>query len=333
MIIVKNRELLIPENERYIGTNYDSRSENRQFKINRFLQEGTDLSALTFRLDITYPDRNKDTVILDRDVHDDHIILTWNIASAQLAQPGTQYIQLRATDENLEVRWSSFMAQVYVERHMNAAGSYTGDLSELEQMEAQFDAFYSAELRRQENESARQENETTRVEAETARETAFTDAINAFNRDREDLEGMADVARSWAVGGTGTREGEDVDNAKYYAETVEWQSPKSYSYYDEWNETIYLTLADGEVVPDTEVYRMKGSVANWEGLPSTRVVGDVYNVESEFTLNGQTYPAGTNVVWTGTDWDPLAGVQNLDSYMQEGDMSALTNAEISDLLS
>ena len=144
---------------------------------------------------------------------------------------------------------------------------------------------------------------------------------------------MADVARSWAVGGTGTREGEDVDNAKYYAETVEWQSPKSYSYYDEWNETLYLTLADGEVVPDTEVYRMKGSVANWEGLPSTRAVGDVYNVESEFTLNGQTYPAGTNVVWTGAEWDPLAGVQDLDAYMQEGDMSALTNAEISDLLS
>ena len=55
MIIVKNRELLIPEHERYIGTPIDNYADNRIFQIKRFSQSGEDLSGLTFRLDLKYP--------------------------------------------------------------------------------------------------------------------------------------------------------------------------------------------------------------------------------------------------------------------------------------
>ena len=55
MIIVKNRELLIPNNERYIGTPLDNFADNRIFHIKRFSQSGEDLSNLTFRLDLKYP--------------------------------------------------------------------------------------------------------------------------------------------------------------------------------------------------------------------------------------------------------------------------------------
>lgn len=55
MIIVKNRELLIPNHERYIGTPIDNYADNRTFKIKRFSQSGEDLSGLTFRLDLKYP--------------------------------------------------------------------------------------------------------------------------------------------------------------------------------------------------------------------------------------------------------------------------------------
>ena len=55
MIIIKNRELLIPEHERYIGTPIDNYADNRIFKIKRFSQSGEDLSDLTFRLDLKYP--------------------------------------------------------------------------------------------------------------------------------------------------------------------------------------------------------------------------------------------------------------------------------------
>ncbi|GEM_PF-4636258 len=55
------------------------------------------------------------------------------------------------------------------------------------------------------------------------------------------------------------------------------------------------------------VYKYKGS-CTFANLPTTnRKVGDTYNVTNAFTLGGVTYPAGTNVSWTGTEWDALAG--------------------------
>lgn len=77
MIIVKNRELLIPETERYIGTTYDHLSENRQFKLPRVAQNGVDLSALTFRLDLKYANDTYDTVILSKEIEGEYIVLTW----------------------------------------------------------------------------------------------------------------------------------------------------------------------------------------------------------------------------------------------------------------
>ena len=57
MIIVKNRELLIPRNEQYIGTPNDNNADNRVFRISRLSQTGEDLSGLTYRLDLLYPDK------------------------------------------------------------------------------------------------------------------------------------------------------------------------------------------------------------------------------------------------------------------------------------
>ena len=59
MIIVKNRELLIPGNERFIGTPLDNETDIRQFRMDRFSQNGFDLSNLTFRLDMKYPETRK----------------------------------------------------------------------------------------------------------------------------------------------------------------------------------------------------------------------------------------------------------------------------------
>ena len=57
MIIVKNRELLIPRNEQYIGTPNDNNADNRVFRISRLSQTGEDLSGLTYRIDLLYPDK------------------------------------------------------------------------------------------------------------------------------------------------------------------------------------------------------------------------------------------------------------------------------------
>lgn len=82
------------------------------------------------------------------------------------------------------------------------------------------------------NENARQEAEANRAAAEEARVTAEQEradaetARKAAEEQRQDLEqgyvaqagNAATEAESWTKGGTGTRQGEDTDNAKYYAQ-------------------------------------------------------------------------------------------------------------------
>ena len=63
-------------------------------------------------------------------------------------------------------------------------------------------------------------------------------------------------------------------------------------------------------------YLFMGSVA-FSALPSGLTENDkgkVYNVTDSFTDGGKVYPAGTNVAWTGTEWDPLAGYTDFSVY-------------------
>lgn len=68
----------------------------------------------------------------------------------------------------------------------------------------------------------------------------------------------------------------------------------------------------------SSVFNYKGSVANFSGLPTTnQKIGDTYNVAASFSLNGENYPAGTNVAWNGTGWDPLAGFIDTSIFLTE----------------
>lgn len=88
-------------------------------------------------------------------------------------------------------------------------------------------------------------------------------------------------------------------------------------YFNENNTTIYSTLrgdiasalAEAKSYTDTRVssvYRVKGSVQNYEDLPANPEVGDVYNVINANPEHHIT--AGENVVWNGTQWDELGGI-------------------------
>ena len=103
----------------------------------------------------------------------------------------------------------------------------------------------------------------------------------------------ATKAESYAVGGTGSREGEDTDNAAYY-----YRQAKSIS------ESFAGAL------------RPMGTVA-FTSLPAltAAAAGDMYNISDEFTTtdgfkegSGNTVPAGANVYKTSDGkWDVLAG--------------------------
>ena len=66
----------------------------------------------------------------------------------------------------------------------------------------------AAEAQRETNETQRIENENARIAAEQARVDETSGVVAQANQ----------AAQSWAVGGTGTREGEDTNNAKYWSE-------------------------------------------------------------------------------------------------------------------
>lgn len=49
--------------------------------------------------------------------------------------------------------------------------------------------------------------------------------------------------------------------------------------------------------------------------------GEIYNVTDPFVDGGKTYPAGTNVLWTGTGWDPLAGYTDFSVFALKTDVT------------
>lgn len=80
------------------------------------------------------------------------------------------------------------------------------------------------------------------VEAASKNVTDNLDAINAVSENIEAIKNApqqaqnaansATLAQSWAVGGTGTREGEDTDNAKYYAQIAQQVAQGGVGYYE-----------------------------------------------------------------------------------------------------
>lgn len=65
-----------------------------------------------------------------------------------------------------------------------------------------------------------------------------------------DVEANTILAESWAVGGTGTRQGEDEDNAKFYAEAAEQSADKGgwmHFYIDENGHLIYMKTVNVEM--------------------------------------------------------------------------------------
>ena len=76
----------------------------------------------------------------------------------------------------------------------------------------------------------------------------------------------------------------------------------------------------------TKIFKYQGSIATKELLlakiPPSVEVGDVYNVESEVTLNNISYPAHTNFVYIGghenteLNWDSLGGTMQIGTSAQ-----------------
>lgn len=149
------------------------------------------------------------------------------------------------------------------------------------ELQAIQDAIYGEEVRSSIHDAIKAVNDSATDSAlvcETKAKEALESAKIALEKALEILS-TADASKSYAVGGTGTREGEDTDNAKYYMKQAQ-------------------SAASG-LIPS-------GNVTFEQLMALTDiVVGAMYHVTNEFTTNdkfedyaalgAEEYPAGTNV--------------------------------------
>ena len=128
---------------------------------------------------------------------------------------------------------------------------------------------------------------TASAKASEASASANTAAVKANSASESAI-----LAESYAVGGTGTRENEDVDNAKYYKEQAE---------------RISQGLG-GALIP-------MGTITFADLKNQSKQSGYMYNISDSFTTDstfkegtGHEYAAGTNVYYTADGyWDCIAG--------------------------
>lgn len=94
-----------------------------------------------------------------------------------------------------------------------------------------------------------------------------------------------------------------------------------------------LDSVDGNIANKISgVYKVKGTKNTIaEVIALTPVIGDVWNVTSEFTLNGKKYPASTNVVAIAAtqaeaSWDALGGTIDVQDILNKAAADATTKA-------
>lgn len=195
------------------------------------------------------------------------------------------------------------------------------------------------------------ENITTSLSGDTEHLAADVAALKVFSGNVENnyaTKAYADSAASTAVETVvGTAEdGKDADTvygAKAYADdavktlsgnvvsdvdtklaTINSNTASTNTKLGELSGSVESMSADVKTYIDNElskVYNVKGSKDTYEDLPDTDVkVGDVYNVKTAVGQQGESgyTPAGTNYVWTGTEWDALGGTIDLSNYATTG---------------
>ena len=157
------------------------------------------------------------------------------------------------------------------------------------------------------NSKASEENALiSETNAFTSETNAKASETNAKASEENALE-SANKAQSYAIGGTGTRNNEDNDNARYYYELVK---------------TVANGLNSGFIPIGTITFSELATVE--------KATGFTYNISNDFTTDdtfregaGMTYTAGTNVYYTSDGyWDcfggsasPTATVDEVKEYL------------------
>lgn len=135
---------------------------------------------------------------------------------------------------------------------------------------------------------------TSETNAAVSEQNANASEINALN--------SANKAQSYAVGGTGTRNGEDTDNASWYYEKI-------------------ISIVNGL---ETGFIPM-GTITFSELATAEKATGFVYNISNDFVTDssfaegeGKSYTAGVNVYCRSDGmWDCFGGATSVTATVDE----------------
>ena len=190
--------------------------------------------------------------------------------------------------------------------YMNNANTYMGNAktSETNAKTSELNA-KTSETNAKTSETNSKSSETkasaSEVNAKTSETRASTSEVNAKSSETNALN-SADRAQSYAVGGTGTRDGEDTNNAHYYYELIK---------------NIVVGL-DSAFIP-------MGTVSFAELSTVEKATGYMYNISNDFVTDnsfregaGRSYTAGTNVYYTANgQWDCFGGAASPTATVSE----------------
>lgn len=153
--------------------------------------------------------------------------------------------------------------------------------------------------------------------ASQARESAAAAAESAAS-----VDGINKTAQSWAVGGTGTREGEDTNNAKYWAEQAHQAA----------DGVVSFNGRAGSVVPQAGDYNKEmvglGNVDNTSDLakPISTATQTALNAKQGSIIKGSVTLTVAGWVADGDDWKQpvtIAGGAAVKQVDLEADKTAI----------
>ena len=215
MITVRGRQLIIPESDKQIGTQYDNNSETRRFRIDRLTIGGIDIANLDYHLDLRYANNQLDTSVLSKEVTEDAITLIWTVPASCVQQVGTVWIALRGSDDFGTIKWATNQGALYVGRTINTPEGVETGLSELEELEKRIE---QKESQIDANEQSRQAAEKIRIQNEQNHlnnEALWQKQAEVAIKDAQDTLAAANEAKSAAE-----RSASSAASSKSAAETA-----------------------------------------------------------------------------------------------------------------
>lgn len=157
-------------------------------------------------------------------------------------------------------------------------------------------------------------NAATSATSAEAAKTAAENAAASVSADTEAVRAAATLAESYAKGGTGTREGEDEDNAKYFYALCKAIAESNGSSY--MGECLYAELP--EDAPIGAIYRViadeesgfgadLNDEATWAEFNSAIKNADTFDkmLEAYAIVFPKIYDAGSLFIKTASGWEPF----------------------------